>query len=558
MTAEGQDLSARSREILAYGGHHRVLLRPLYEDEEGVLPEFAQSAEGYEIVDERGRVFIDWGSAWGPVLLGYGHPAVQEAIEAQLRAGPLLTLPHRVELDVASLLIDMVPCAEMVAFGKNGSDVATAAVRIARAATGRLVVLQHGFHGFHDWYVCQYPSVKGVPLVLRSQVRSFPYNDLPALELLFDEFREEVAAVVMEPVCDRAPEDGYLEAVLELAHDNGALLVFDELVTGFRLALGGAQELYGVTPDLACVGKAMANGMPLSAVVGKREYMERLPETSYGMTFRGETLSLAAARAVLTTLREAPVVEHVARIGSLLRTRFAETCEKHGVGCDLMGPPARMAFSFHEAGGISPERLRSLFIRECARNGVLTTGMLYPTYAHDERALEQTLTVFDASLAAVAEVIAQGREVVGQAVRAGFAAAGSQNGAERGAALPDGHIDALFEDGDRLVVIGWMLLEEGPPQEIAVSDPEGVTETAARVPRPDLAKAFPGVGGAGDAGFSVSLPAQRFAPAGEYDFTIEARDRGDTVFRRRIVRGRRGRPAPPAPPNVGPDGVLRL
>ena len=302
------ELMAAADQMLGEAGQHRRFWERFHPGAEAheALPRFAAGADGYELTDSRGRTYVDWVCGGGPVILGYRYPAVEEAIRAQLEAGPTLSLPHPVQLDVAAMLIEMVPCAEMVAFGKNGSDAVTAAVRLARAATGRELILQYGVHGFHDWSVCARPGVEGVPKVLRALIHPFPYNDLGALEALLERFPDEVAAILMEPVTGPLPEPGYLESVRDIAHRHGALLIFDEMVTGFRLANGGAQELYGVEPDLACFGKALSNGMPLSAVVGPRRYMERLHKVAFGMTFRGETLSLAAARAVLRTLGKSP------------------------------------------------------------------------------------------------------------------------------------------------------------------------------------------------------------------------------------------------------------
>ena len=268
-----EELARKADELLGYGGFHRVAWQRFYRKDDDVFPRFAVSAQGCRLVDSRGRTFVDWVNGGGPVLLGYSHHAVTEAINRQMAdtAGPTLSLTHPIEVEVASLLTELVPCAEMVAFGKNGSDAVTAAVRIARAVTGREVLLHYGGHGFHDWFVSVY-GVPGVPTMLGSLVHPFPYNDLNALATLFDLFRGKVAAVVMEPVTTLLPERGYLEGVRDLAHANGALLIFDEMVTAFRLAPGGAQERFGVEPDLTALGKAIANGMPLSAVVGKREF----------------------------------------------------------------------------------------------------------------------------------------------------------------------------------------------------------------------------------------------------------------------------------------------
>jgi glutamate-1-semialdehyde 2,1-aminomutase len=555
--AGSRDLRERAREALAYGHHHRILLRPVYEDEESVFPEFAVSAEGYELVADDGRTFIDWASAWGPVLLGYRHPEVEEAIRAQLGGGPVLSLTHPVEVELAEALIEMVPCAETCAFGKNGSDVTTAAVRVARAATGRDLILQCGFHGFHDWYTCRYraKNVHGIPKALRAFVHEFPYNDLEALEWLFMRYPEEVACVVMEPVNLVLPEPGYLEGVRELTRQHGALLVFDEMVTAFRLANGGAQELFGVTPDLACLGKGMANGMPLSAIVGRRDYMRHLPDTAWGMTFRGETLSLAAGLAVTRVLRSEPVTDHLAAIGSQVRDAFRKACGRQGVQGDLVGPPARMTFQFQDGGGLDGERLRTLFVRECARNGVLTTGTLLPSYAHDERAVEHTLTAFTAALECLSDAIGEGRRALSAAVGAGFTSKRSSKNGSAGS-LPAGSIDLISELPARLELAGWILLDDGPPDVIEVVGPGGEVRLARQVGRPDVAEAFPKVSNAEASGFHLTLPATVFAPEGDYDFTLRARRRARTAFRCHVVRSREAPPTPSGAPTLGKDGTV--
>jgi glutamate-1-semialdehyde 2,1-aminomutase len=542
-------------EVLAYGGHHTVVLRPLYADEEGVFPEFVREARGYELIDSRGRRFVDWLNCWGPVLLGYRHPEVEEALIEQMKAGPMTSLSHEVEVDVAEAIVDMVPCAEMVSFGKNGSDVVTAAVRLARAVTGRDMVLQFGFHGFHDWFTCQYRkrSSQGVPKVLRAYVQPFPYNDLAGLERLLMRYPDEVAAVVMEPVTIGLPQPGYLEGVRELAHRHGALLVFDEMVTGFRLARGGAQEHFGVVPDLACFGKGLANGMPLAAIVGGRDHMKRLPSTSYGMTFRGETLSLAAARATLKVIAREPVVEHLATVGERVREGFRAACDRQGVSCRLEGPPARMTFVFDEAGGMSPIDLRQLFIRECARNGILTRSGIMPSYAHDDAAIEETLPALETALGAVAEAIERARGQVVYAIRDGFTAAAAQNGAGDG----HGSIDVVTQEGPQLRVEGWLLGPSGPPDVVEFVAPDGTVQAAVRVNRPDLTEAFPQTPDAQLGGWSVVLPPSIFAPDGDFRFTIRALQDDAPMFTRDVVR-KASRTASTSAATLADDGTLHI
>jgi len=528
------DLTERADRLLGYGGFHRMAWARFYGEDDGAFPRFAERADGYELIDVQGRSFVDWTNGGGPVILGYNHPAVEEAVRAQLahKAGPTLTLMHPVELEVASKLTEMVPCAEMVAFGKNGSDAVTAAVRIARAATRREVILHHGGHGFHDWFVSSLGAA-GVPKSIGSLVHSFPYNDVAALEELFDRLDGQVAAIVMEPVNIVMPETGYLESVRELAHGRGALLIFDEMVTAFRLAPGGAQELFGVTPDLAALGKGIANGMPLSAVVGRREYMRHLPHVAYGMTFRGETLSLAVARAVLGVIRAQPVAEHLAAVGTAVREGFERACATHGVIAQLNGPPARMSFAFGDDAAVPPERLETVFLRECARNGVLTNGNILPSFAHDQEAIDRTMSAFDEALEATVELLRAGRAAMLEAIRSGVA---DEDG-------PGGYLDAAREEGGRLLVRGWLLPKNRAPDAVEFVSSDGRQLLADPVKRPDVAQAFPSADGAEDCGFAAALPAEMFARGDDYDFTLRAREGDEVVFACRILRPQDGQRA---------------
>lgn len=372
---------------------------------DGVFPLLAQRGEGCCLVDTTGRTYVDWMMGWGPVVLGYRHPAVERAIREQLESGTLLSLLHPVEIEVAEAIRSMVPCAERVAFGKNGSDVLMAAVRIARAATGRQDVLVYGYHGFHDWYMAVVPQVEGIPRDLRPLVRYFRYNDLAGLRQLLLASKGGVAAVVMEPTNTEMPEPGFLEGVRDLTEEHGAFLIFDEIITGFRLANGGAQEYFGVVPDLACFGKGLSNGMPLSALTGKTDAMEILHRVGYGLTFRGELLSLAAARAALRVYREEPVCQHLWRIGDGIRERFLESARRAGVDARLEGPSPRMSFRFAAAGGITPLGLQTLFVQECLKRSILTNGHLLPSYAHSDAEVEETAAAFEGALAVLGRAI---------------------------------------------------------------------------------------------------------------------------------------------------------
>ena len=527
----------RMRDVVAYGRVDGLLERPLFFGEgDDTFPFFATEAHGCTIVDSSGREYVDWVNGFGPVILGYRHPEVEEAITAQLSAGPLMSLMHPIEIEVAERIRELVPGAEQVAFGKNGSDVVNAAIRVARAYTGREIILQHGFHGFHEWYTCSLEGVQGLPGALKELVHSFPYNDLDALRDLFERFPEQVAVVVMEPVNTHMPEPGYLEGVRDLAHEHGALLVFDEMVTGFRLANGGAQEYFGVTPDLACYGKALANGMPLSAITGKREYMDKLTSTAYGMTYRGEALSLAAAQATLKVLAEEPVTERLAEIGAHTRERFQELCERTGVHCVLMGPDARLTFAFDNDGGLSWEWIRLLFVQECLKRGVLTNGNLLPSYALGEEDITRSLDVFEGAL-----------ETVARAVDAGRHAPGERRGVP-GPVSAKGFVTIAGEDPGGLRIHGWMLVGDRAPERFEFVGPGG-SAAADPVERPDLAQAYPEAQSAERAGYAVLLPAAEFATDDGYEFSIVARDEDETLFRCHVVWAR---------PAGGEDGGSNL
>lgn len=403
-----RDMMTRGREVLAYGGLHSPIEDAL-EYPGGALPQFVTHTEGCRIYDTCGQAYVDWFIGWGPMVLGFHHPEVEDAVIEQVRKGHNVSLMHPLEVEVAELLREMVPCAERVAFGKNGSDVTCAAVRVARAVTGRDGILSCGYHGFHDWYQALNPECRGVPQVLKSEIASFPYNNLEQLENMLSRHHERIAAVIMEPTHDILPATGFLEGVRELTSRFNVLLIFDEVVTGFRLAPGGAQELYNILPDLACFGKALSNGLPLSALVGKAEYMSMLPAVSFGITFRGETLSLAAAKACLEIFRREPICARLAETGEKVRNSFHETCARVNIPWKLSGHPARMNFHYGGGGRISAEGAKTLFIQECLKRGMLTRGVMLASYALDEEAIDVTCRAMDEAMAVVAKALESGR-----------------------------------------------------------------------------------------------------------------------------------------------------
>jgi glutamate-1-semialdehyde aminotransferase len=364
---------------------------------DGFSPKFLRRGRGCHVWDVDGNEYIDYPMALGPILLGYDHPAVSAAVVAQVHEGTTFTLMHPLEVEVAELLVELVPCAERVRFAKNGADATGGAIRAARALTGREHVVATGYHGYHDWYIASTDLHAGVPAVNRGLIHTVPFDDLPALERALAQW--DVAALIME-LPGHDPGAGYLQAALELAHRHGALLILDEIVTGFRYALGGAQELYGFVPDMACLGKGMANGYPLAAVVGAEQPMKAFEEVFFSMTYAGETVSLAAARATLEVLRAEPVVEHIWARGEELRAGLRQLLEEVSFSVELAGNPPRSGLAFgEEAGGDLALLLRGLFLQECHRRGVLFGGPIFTTYSHSPRDIARTLDAAQAAFA---------------------------------------------------------------------------------------------------------------------------------------------------------------
>jgi glutamate-1-semialdehyde aminotransferase/spore coat polysaccharide biosynthesis protein SpsF (cytidylyltransferase family) len=374
----------------------------------GVAPLFLQRAEGSHVWDVDGHEYIDYPMALGPVVLGHNDPDVTAAVRAQLADGVALSLPHPLEIEVSELLTEIIPCAEMVRFGKNGSDATSGAVRVARAYTGRERIAACGYHGWQDWYIGATTRHRGVPRAVRELTHLFAYNDLASLRRLFDAYPGEFAAVIMEPVGVVEPAGNFLREVAALTRANGAVLIYDEVVTSFRVALGGAQEHYGVTPDLAAVGKAMANGFPVAAVVGRRDIMQVFDEIFFSFTFGGEVLSLAAAKATITRLRQGDVIPHLWRQGRTLQEGYNALAAEAGLRehTRCIGLPPRTVLTFTDGKGQESLAMKSLFQQEVVRRGILSAGGFNLCYRHSDTDVEQTLDACRAALRVLGEAVA--------------------------------------------------------------------------------------------------------------------------------------------------------
>ncbi len=407
MTGRDHELLERARRVLP--GITQTYSKAPDQQVEGVYPVFLERGSGCRVWDIDGNAYIDYPCALGPVILGYGDEAVDAAVMERVRGGPAFSLGHRLEVEVAEVLVDTVPGAEMVRFLKTGSEATTAAVRLARAATGRDHIAMCGYHGWHDWAIGHTSRSAGVPLASRALTHQWTYNDLESLRAVFNAHPGEIAVVIMEPVGVEPPLPGFLESVLALAHEHGALLVFDEVITGFRLAPGGAQEYFGVIPDLAVFGKAMANGYPLAAVAGRAAVMEQIASTTFiSSTFGGDTVALAAALATMRRIREGGVIEHLWRQGARLTEGFNALASEYEVPARMIGLAPRRVIVFEAVDHVDANSIKGLVWQECLDRGVLLGNANFVSLAHDDGAVDATLEAFDGALSVTGAALRHG------------------------------------------------------------------------------------------------------------------------------------------------------
>jgi len=370
----------------------------------GVHPVFVDKAKGCYIWDIDGNKYIDHVMSLGPIMLGYNHPRTNKAIINQLKKGTIFSLPHESEVELAQLITETVPCAEMVRFGKNGSDVTTIAVRIARHLKGKDHILspEGHYHGWGDIFAAVSTRDYGLPKSMKELVERFPYNNLEALEEKLK--TGKFACLIMEPTLLEAPAPGFLQGVRDLCTKYDAILIFDEMVTGFRWSLGGAQAYYGVTPDMATFGKACANGMPISILAGKKEVMAGLEQVFFSGTYLGDALSIAASIETIKELRDNKdvIYKHIWEQGALIQKTFNDECDRLKIDGKMvgLGPVFNVKFMMDDAQGA-----KDLFHQEMVKNGIFWGNAVYVTWAHQPKDIQKTLKAIKKSLKVVAKAV---------------------------------------------------------------------------------------------------------------------------------------------------------
>ena len=380
LDADGIDLDWRQRAAdVIPGGSSTGSKRPaaLYGPDSDRGPSHFVSAQGCRVTTPSGRSLVDCTMALGAVAIGYADEAVGRAVLTVVANGNVCGLASTMEVEVAERLCDVIPCAEMVRFLKSGADAVSASVRIARAATGRNRVVGCGYFGWHDWW----STGPGIPAGAHADYVAVAFDDIPALETAARSAGRDLAAIILEPVIDHLPSPEWCRAARRICDELGAVLIFDELKTGFRLAPGGYQEYAKIEPDLATFGKAMANGFPIAAVVGRAAIMEALESTWVSSTLAGESVGLAAAGAVLDIYEEVNVCETLWRVGAAIQAGVAGAVEASGIaGVHLTGIGPMWTLAFDDA------LVQRAFLERSVIGGVLFKrgAYNYASVAHDD------------------------------------------------------------------------------------------------------------------------------------------------------------------------------
>lgn len=404
-------------------------------------PGFISKGLGCHVWDADGNRFIEYGMGLRAVSLGHGFPAVVKAAIEQLALGTNFTRPSPLEVECAERLIELVPGAEMAKFTKDGSTATTAAIRLARAFTGRDMVAlcsDHPFFSYDDWAICTTPMDAGIPQDVARLTLGFRYNDLASAEALFARYPGRIAALILEAEKDVPPAVGYLTGLRELCHRNGALFILDEMITGFRWPKCSAQRYHGIEADLSTFGKALGNGIAISALLGKREIMQLgglehnrdrvfLLSTTHG----AETHALAAALAVMRTYRDQPVVETLHRQGKRLKVGVDACVRRRGLTkhFKLAGRTSNLIYTCYDGDGVPSQILRTLFLQETIRRGLLAPSLVV-SYSHSDDDIDHTIEAIDGALDVYKKALEDGPEahLIGRPVQPVFRrrATGSQ------------------------------------------------------------------------------------------------------------------------------------
>ncbi|KQT05133.1 MULTISPECIES: glutamate-1-semialdehyde 2,1-aminomutase [unclassified Rhizobium] len=410
-------LRRRAHDIIPGGAHTYAKGDDQFPE---LSPGFIAHGYGSHVWDVDGNEYIEYGMGNRSIGLGHAYADVLHAVSRELERGSNFTRPSSIEVECASTLLDMIPAAQMVKFCKDGSHVTSGAMRLARAVTGRDLIARcsdHPFFSTDDWFIATTPMNAGIPDDTGKLTLGFRYNDLSSARALFARYPGRIAALILEPTRGEEPADKYLHRLQELCHENGALFVLDEMITGFRWHNGGAQQIHGIEPDLSCFGKALGNGFAISALAGKREFMELggirqtdkprvfLLSTTHG----AETHAMAAAIATMRVYQLEPVVSHLYRQGTALRSKLNQVAARHGLQeyFQIHGEACCLSYSVLDRDRTPSQWMRSLLMQETIARGVLAPSLVV-SYTHSDEDIERTVDAFDGAFAVYKKALEDG------------------------------------------------------------------------------------------------------------------------------------------------------
>lgn len=360
---------------------------------EGVYPIYIESAHGSYFTDVDGNKFLDYLCGLGPITLGYNYQRVNLAIKEQLEKGILFSLPHKIEVEASEKICNTIPYADMVKFEKSGSNAVTGAVRAARAITKRDKIAYCGGGGvWHDWQAAMVSRDQGVPKFNDQLIKIFEYNDFEGVEQIFEDNPNEIAAIILEPTIFEKPQNDFLKKLRKIADKNNSLLIFDEVITGFRLDLKGAQKFFDIKADMVCFGKGMGNGLPIAAITGPSEFMKIYDELWVSSTNNSESLSLAGTIAVIDEMKEKKTIEHCWKVGDTLMKGWNKITKENKINAEIFGYPVRMNLKCVDEQKNPSLDLKAVILQEMVKKGIfLSPSWIAISYSHSKEDIDKTL-----------------------------------------------------------------------------------------------------------------------------------------------------------------------
>lgn len=372
-----------------------------------ISPQYVKSASGCYLKDQDDNVFLDFNSALAAVNIGYNDNQINNAAIKQIKIGVNFSIPNPIEIELAKTLIQCVPSAEMVRFGKNGADATSAGIRIARFVTKKDHVLICGYHGWHDWYISSTDRNFGVPNNIKKLSHTFKFNDIQTVSKLFNKYKDNIACVIMEPMNLHYPKDFFLNKIQDICKKNKSLLIFDEVITGFRFSEGGAQKEFKITPDLTALGKGMANGFPISALVGKKKYMKFFDKVFFSGTHGSETVSIAASIETIKKIKKTNLPTILKKNGNYLIKELNKIIENYKLSeyINCSGHPSWSFISFKSYQKYNSDQIKTLWLQEMFKNNIINLGAHNLSYSHTINDVRKLISVYKKVLPKIDDIL---------------------------------------------------------------------------------------------------------------------------------------------------------